>query len=131
MSENIFDDMDALRRAGAAAAAQDGPRKRKTAKGGREAMDGPFVLITKDEAAAGFQALDCRVAMVWLEIVYLAWKTKSTTVVLPSKELEALGVTKWMKGRALSKLEQAKLIRVVRFGQKSPRVTLLRRGGKR
>jgi hypothetical protein len=131
MTENIFDDLDALRRAAAAAAAQDGGRKRKTPKGNRATKSGPFVMISKEEAAAGFQALDCRVAMVWLEIIYLAWKTNSTTVVLPSKELEALGVTKWMKGRALSKLEQAKLIRVVRFGQKSPRVTLLRRGGKR
>jgi hypothetical protein len=131
MTENIFDDLDALRRAAAAAAAQDGPRKRKTVKGGRGAKDGPFVLITKDEAAAGFRALDCRVAMVWLEIIYLAWKMKSTTVVLANKELERLGVTKWVKGRALSKLEQAKLIRVVRFGGKSPRVTLLKRGRRR
>jgi hypothetical protein len=120
MTEHIFDDLDALRRAGAE---QDGFRKRKTVKGNR----GPYVQITKDEAAAGFQALGCSAAMVWLEIIYLAWKTKSTTVVLPNKELEALGVSRWAKVRALSRLVDAKLVRVVQVGKKAPRITLLRR----
>jgi hypothetical protein len=120
MTENIFDDLDALRRAGEC-------RKRKTPRGNRAVKDGPYVQITKDEAAAGFQALGCPAAMVWLEIIYLAWKTKSTTVVLPNKELEALGVSRWVKVRALSKLEQAKPIRVVQVGKKAPRITLLKR----
>jgi hypothetical protein len=124
MTGHIFDDLDALRRAGAE---QDGSRKRKTVKGNREAKNGPYVQITKDEAAAGFQALDCQMAMVWLEIIYLTWKTKSKTVVLPNKELEAVGVLRWTKTRALSRLEKAKLIRVVQVGKKAPRVTLLRR----
>jgi hypothetical protein len=124
MTEHVFDDLDALRRAGAA---EDGPRKRKTPRGGRATKDGPFVMISKTEAAAGFLALDCQLAMVWLEIIYLVWKTKSTTVVLATKELERFGVDRWAKGRALSKLEQAKLVRVIRFGGKSPRVTLLKR----
>jgi hypothetical protein len=124
MTEHVFDDLDALRRAGAA---ENGSRKRKTVKGNRAAKNGPYVQIAKDEAAAGFQALDCPAAMVWLEIVYLVWKTKSTTVVLPNKKLEALGVTRWVKKRALAKLEQAKLIRVVQVGKKAPRITLLKR----
>jgi hypothetical protein len=124
MTEHVFDDLDALRRAGAA---QNGFRERKTVKGNREVKNGPYIQITKDEAAAGFQALGCPAAIVWLEIIYLAWKTKSTTVVLPNKELEALGVSRWAKGRALSRLEKAKLIRVVQVGKKAPRVTLLKR----
>jgi hypothetical protein len=125
MTGHIFDDLDALRRAGAE---QDGFRKRKTVKGNREMKNGPYIQITKDEAAAGFRALDCRMAMVWLEIIYLTWKTKSVTVVLPNKELGAMGVSRWTKRRAVSRLESAGLIRVVRFGGKSPRITLRRHG---
>jgi hypothetical protein len=125
MTAHIFDDLDALRRAGAT---QNEPPKRKTVKGNREVRSGPYVQITKDEAAAGFKALDCPMAMVWLEIIYLAWKTKSTTVVLPNKELEAMGVLRWTKGRAVSRLESAGLIQVVRFRGKSPRITLRRHG---
>jgi hypothetical protein len=124
MTAHIFDDLDALRRAGAA---ENGSRRRRTVKADRAVKDGPYVQITKDEAAAGFRALGCPAAMVWLEIIYLAWKTKSTTVVLPNKELEAMGVSRWAKVRALSKLEQAKLILVVQVGKKAPRITLLKR----
>jgi hypothetical protein len=125
MTGDVFDDIEALRRAGAAEEAK--LPQRKPVKGNRAVLDGPFVMITKDEAAAGFRALDCHMAMVWLEIIYLAWRTKSTTVVLPNKELEAMGVNRWTKKRALCRLVEAKLIRAVQIGKKAPRVTLLRR----
>lgn len=123
-NKNVFDDIDALRRAGTK---QQRSRKSKANGYVRSAKNGPYVQIAKDQAAAGFKALGCPAAMVWLEIVYLVWKTKSATVVLPNKKLEAMGVSRWAKVRALSRLEAAKLVRVVQIGKKAPWIKLLKR----
>ena len=105
--KNVFDDLDALRRAGTK---HEKLGKSKVNRSAQPTKNGPYVQIDKNQAAIGFKALRCPAAMVWLEIIYLVWKTKSTTVVLPNKKLETLGVSRWIKRRALSRLESAKLI---------------------
>jgi hypothetical protein len=93
----------------------------------RKAKDGPYVQMTAEEAMDGFQALGCHAALVWYELLYLAWKTKSRTVLLPNRGLAKMGVSKWTKRPALSRLKLARLIRVTQDVGKSPRITLLRR----
>ena|ERR1700724_3745625 len=60
---------------------------------------------------------------VWL--LHLAWKTKSTTFPVPNGLLEARGVDRRMKRRALAALEAAGMITVDRRDSKTPIVTLV------
>jgi hypothetical protein len=123
--EHVFDDLDALRQAGAKQGRTRKSRK-VAAKAKAKAKDGHYVQMTEQEAVAGFQALGCRAALVWFELLFLSWKDKSVTVVLSNQRLARMGVTRWTKNRALIRLAKAKLIHVVQIGDKSPRVTLIR-----
>jgi hypothetical protein len=60
---------------------------------------------------------------IWL--LYRAWKTKSNTVTVSSGRLEAHGIDRWVKRRALRKLETAGLIAVKQRRGRAPVVTLL------
>jgi hypothetical protein len=57
-------------------------------------------------------------------LVYLAWKTKSMTFLLPNEWLEEHGVSRKTKTRVLRDLERAHLVTVEWRGKKSPIVTL-------
>jgi hypothetical protein len=60
---------------------------------------------------------------VWL--LHLAWKTKSTTFPLPNGLLEARGVERHTKYRALAALEAAGMITVDRRDRKTPIINIV------
>ena len=60
---------------------------------------------------------------VWL--LYLSWRARSKAFPLPNGKLDARGVDRRMKRRALSALEAAGLITVKRRHGKTPVVTLV------
>jgi hypothetical protein len=83
-----------------------------------------FVLLTA-AGTKGFEALGCSAGLVWFEILYRVWKTKETTIGLPNTSLAEMGVSRFAKYRAVSRLERAGLIDVERVPRKTMRVTLL------
>ena len=66
--------------------------------------------------------------LVWFEILYRVWKDKKATIELPNGSLAGMGVSRWVKGRAVARLERAGSIQVKRIPRKSTQVTLLKRG---
>jgi hypothetical protein len=120
--KHVFDDLDALRRAGDG---HERPRKPRAKKSPSKTKGDCYVQMTEQQAVKGFTAVRCQQALVWYAILYLVWKQKSRTVVLPNQWLVTMGVSRWTKNRALARFVKAKLIRVVRFGKKSPRITLV------
>jgi hypothetical protein len=93
----------------------------------RRQRDERFVLIT-ETAISGFVALGCPAAVVWAEILFRAWKDKTTTIKLPNQALADMGVSRWAKYRALNRLARAGWIQVERTPRKSVQVTLLKPG---
>jgi hypothetical protein len=71
------------------------------------------------------RAMKTPMALVAIELLYAAWKTRSSTVSMPNGRLAKLGVSREVKRRALQKLEVAGLIRVDRRHGKTPLVTLV------
>ena len=65
-------------------------------------------------------------AMVWIILVYLAWKNNSATFVLSNELLRRYGVTRFTKYRALETLEAAGEIGIERRGKQALIITLLR-----
>ena len=64
-----------------------------------------FVRMTEKVAILGFQAVKCPAATVWFEILFRVWSEHRTTVELPNKRLAELGVSRWVKYRAIAQLE--------------------------
>jgi hypothetical protein len=62
--------------------------------------------------------------MVWVWLVYRAWRDKSTTVAVPNGALAKYGVSREVKRRALAELETAGHITVARRRGKTPIVTV-------
>jgi len=62
---------------------------------------------------------------VWILLLRLAWKARSSTFPLPNEKLERDGVSREVKRRALRDLEAAGLITVDRRHGRSPRVTIV------
>jgi hypothetical protein len=102
------------------------PRFRQKPTGKSRQQSG-FVMMTHETAKVGYLALRCPQAIVWYYIHYRVWADGQRTVPLPNKTLASLGVTRWVKQRALRNLERARLVRVEYRGRKSPLVTLLTR----
>ena len=65
-------------------------------------------------------------AMVWIILVYLAWKNNSATFVLSNELLRRYGVTRFTKYRALETLEAAGEIGIERRGKQALIITLVR-----
>jgi hypothetical protein len=84
-----------------------------------------FVKVPVEWAAQVGLATGESATFVAIWLVYRAWKTKSNTVVLSTGHLEAHGISRWSKQRALRKLETAGLIEVRRQHGRAPVVTLL------
>ena len=84
-----------------------------------------FVMVPLEWAARVSMAAGESTTFVAIWVLYRAWKTKSNTVVLSSGQFEALGIDRWVKRRALRKLEAAGLITVKRQHGRAPVVTLL------
>lgn len=86
-----------------------------------------YVQIT-ETGAEGFAVLEGRMALVWFEILYRVWNNRSMTIKLPNGTLAEMGVSRWVKYRALRRLELAGWIGVERPNRKTVKVTLLNPG---
>jgi hypothetical protein len=84
-----------------------------------------FIQLT-ETGAKGFGGLGRSMGLVWFEILYRVWKTKNTTIGLPNQTLAEVGVSRWVKARAVARLERAGWIQVKRIPRKSTQVTLLK-----
>ena len=84
-----------------------------------------FVLVSLRWAELMTRATNTPSAFVGIWLLHLAWKAKTNTVVLPNVQLEAFGISRKVKMRAIRDLERAGLIRVERCVRKAPRITLL------
>jgi hypothetical protein len=62
---------------------------------------------------------------VWILLLHMAWKTKSTTFALSNVMLAQYGVNREMKRRVLEKLEASGRIKIERRWKRNPIVTLL------
>ena len=63
--------------------------------------------------------------IVLIELLYAAWKAKSSTFPLPNARLEKLGVSRQTKYRVLRSLERRPVILVKRSPDKTPIITLI------
>jgi len=84
----------------------------------------PFVKVPLSWAVKAAKATKTKKALVWIELLYVSWKTRTTTFPLSNKRLN--GVTRYTKYRALRELEAEGLITVKRQCKKAPVVTLIR-----
>jgi hypothetical protein len=94
------------------------PKKRKK-------PDDPFVKLPLWWATQAAKATKTKKALVWVELLYAAWKEKCATFPLPNGRLAKLGVSRETKRRALRDLERAGLIVVERPSRKTPIITLV------
>lgn len=84
-----------------------------------------FAMVPLQWAAKASAATNTPKAMVWMWLVYQAWRTKSSRFVVGNVALADIGVTSKVKNAALRQLERAGLISVERPPRGSPIVTLL------
>jgi hypothetical protein len=96
-------------------------REAKRARRRKEA----FVMLPLQWAADAARATKTPMAMVLILLQYMAWKTKSQTFPLRNALIAQYGVDRYAKYRALRKLEQAGVIRVLRQNKQASIVTLL------
>ncbi len=114
---------DEIRKAQEAAATKTRKASRKRAE--TWAKRTPFVMLPYAEAMAmAGKRRDARWA-VWIELAHQAFAHHTDTVVLGNKALEAAGIDRKAKARALQALEEDGLIRVSKRGFKRPEVVLL------
>jgi hypothetical protein len=84
-----------------------------------------FVRIPLWFAAEAAKATKTPASLVYIYLVYRAWKARSTTFSLPNGYLRQWGVSREVKRTALRNLEAAGLIVVDRRHGKTPNVTLV------
>jgi hypothetical protein len=100
------------------------PRQKSAARSSDEQKD-PFVKLPLWWANAAAKATKTPRAVVWVALVYTAWRKRSLTFSLPNGQLKKLGVSREVKRRALRDLEKAGLIVVDRRHGKSPQVVIV------
>jgi hypothetical protein len=86
----------------------------------------PFVVVPLWWIAQAARLTRSPTTLVLIELLYAAWKARSSTFTLPNGRLKRLGVSRKIKSRVLCKLETGKgrLIIVKRRIRKTPMVTL-------
>lgn len=85
----------------------------------------PFVKVPLWWIAQATKATNTGRALVCVELLYAAWKTKRSTFPLPNSRLAKLGITRETKRRVLRDLERAGLVAVERPSRKTPIITLV------
>jgi hypothetical protein len=85
----------------------------------------PFVKVPLWWIAQATKATNTGRALVCIELLYAAWKTKRSTFPLPNARLARLGIKRETKRLALRDLERAGLITVERPPRKTPIITLM------
>jgi hypothetical protein len=84
-----------------------------------------FIHTPLGWAAEMAKATGTRGAMVWLLLLYMAWRNKSPTFALSNVMLTHYGIGRETKRRILRKLEKAGHIKITRRYKQSPIITLL------
>jgi hypothetical protein len=84
-----------------------------------------FVMVPLQWAAAAAKDTNTRGAMVWIFLLYMAWKTKSPTFPLSNVALVKYGISRYIKLRILAELEAAGRITVQRQNGRATVVTLV------
>jgi hypothetical protein len=84
-----------------------------------------FTLLPLQWAADTAKAARTPGAMVWILLVYMAWKAKSWTFPLSNTLLTQYGVARETKRRILTKLEAAGRIKIEHRHKRAPIVTLI------
>jgi hypothetical protein len=85
----------------------------------------PFVKVPLWWMAQATKATNTAKALVCIELLHIAWKSKRASFPFPNGRLKKLGVSSDTKNRALRDLERAGLIAVERPDRKTPIVTLI------
>jgi hypothetical protein len=85
-----------------------------------------FAKVPLQWAADAAKTTGTRGAMVWILLLHMAWKTKSTTFPLSNVMLAQYGVSREMKRRVLEKLEASGWIKIERRWKRNPIVNLLK-----
>jgi hypothetical protein len=88
----------------------------------RQPKGKPFAIVPLDWAAEAAKATNSPGLIVCAQLLHLAWKAKSRTVILSSTHL---GVSVKVKSRVLRNLKAARLIEIEHRDGRSPKVTLL------
>jgi hypothetical protein len=94
-------------------------KKRKTKQ------EEAFVLVPLARAAKVTKCTKTQGAMVWIVLIYLAWKNKNPTVTLSNEILKRYGVNRHTKYLALARLEAAGIVTIKWRDKQSPIVTLV------
>src|SRR5262249_46047299 len=84
-----------------------------------------FVMLPYERILRAAGGARLGVLAVLMELAYREFKRHKNPVQLPSAELEAVGIDRKAKQRALRQLEKAGLVEVTRCPRKSPSVKLL------
>jgi hypothetical protein len=84
-----------------------------------------FALVPLARAAEITKCMRAKGTMVWIVLVYLAWKNKSPTVQLSNEAVRRYGVSRHAKYRALITLEAAGIVSVKWRHKQAPMVTLI------
>jgi hypothetical protein len=84
----------------------------------------PFVKVPLQWAVAAAKATRTRKALVWLLLLYEAWKAKGVPFPLSNEKLARYGVSRETKRRALAEIEASGLCTVQRQHGRAPVVTL-------
>jgi hypothetical protein len=87
-----------------------------------KARDGAFVMIPLRDATLAARAMKNPALLVYVELMYCAWRAKGGCFALSNKWLEMRGASRWTKNRVLRDLEAAGLIEVDQRGRRAPRI---------
>jgi hypothetical protein len=85
----------------------------------------PFVKVPLRWIELAAKATRSPATLILIELLYTAWRMKSSTIPFPSVKLNQRGASREIKRRVLRDLEQARLITAERRSHKAPLVTLL------
>jgi hypothetical protein len=96
-----------------------------SAKKQKAKQEEAFALVPLARAAEVTKCTKTQGAMVWIVLVYLAWKNKNPTVSLSNETMRRYGVNRHVKYRALAMLEAAGIITIEWRNKQSPIVTLI------
>ena len=96
-----------------------------SAKKQKAKQEEAFALVPLARAAEVTKCTKTQGAMVWIVLIYLAWKNKNPTVSLSNETMRQYGVNRHVKYRALARLEAAGIITIKWRNKQSPIVTLI------
>src|SRR6516162_241221 len=87
--------------------------------------DGAFAVIPLKNAALAAKAMKAPALLVYVDMMYRAWKAKGRPFNMPNGWLKRYGVDRKIKSRTLRNLEKGGLISIDRRNRKTPRITLV------